>query len=217
MKSPTSRQSLLRQAFADIPAKVGDYPLRPLSGGSFELLGEIKNALVHQDSTKNGLADTLSAVHEYIWIHYAPIDKVSAVTSRDDIPRAEVRSIGFSLSIGESLEFTSTFMACALRMAAAMAEITEDEDSAPGKHQTLPTGSPPSSLPADAPETPSGNATSFGSHPSNDHSPTSTPPTSIPDLDADGAIPLITLPVLSSQTPPSSPSEPSAPSDSPET
>lgn len=208
MKSLLSRQSLLRQAFCDLPQKIGDYPLRPLSAASFELLAETGNRLVSDSANvENGsLNGLLTAVSEYIWIHYAPLDEVIAVDTRENIPRTEIKKIGFSLEIGEALNFTTVFLASALRMAAAMSEIDE-EGASPGKPETPPIGSPPSSSPVDAPETPAGNVISFGSPPSSEPSPISTPPVSMLEEDVDGSIPLMTLPTLP-QTPPESPSEP---------
>jgi hypothetical protein len=206
MNSPHSRQTLLRQAFCDLPQSIGEYKLRPLSSGSFELLAEIRNPLVNPEAGKSDLPSILRAVSEYVWIHSADLDTVCAIATAADLPDAELKKIGFSLDIGEALEFTTTFMGSALRLAAAMSE-ADEEDASPGKPATAPTGSPASSSPAAAPETPPANVTSFGTLPSSAPSPTSTPPLAPEEEEDAGAIPLMILPTLPT-TPPEPLSDP---------
>lgn len=196
MKSPATRYNLLRQAFCELPQKIGNLTLRPLSGGSFELLQDIQNGLVYQDptATEKTLQDSLQAVHEYIWIHTAPLTEVLAVESRETLPRLAIRALAMEIEMGESLAFTALFSASALRMAAAMTELADEEDPSPGKPQTPPTGSPPSSSPPEPQETPSENVISFGTPPSSEPSPTSTLPTSPPEPESDSATPLMILP-----------------------
>ncbi len=214
MKSPHSRQELLRQAFCEIPSQIGPYKLRPISGGSFELLGALRNSLVDPDPESqlqgSSLQRQLTAIHEFIWIHSAPIEQVLAVETRDQLPSIEIRKIGMSLPIGECIAFTAVFVQASIRMAAAMTEAFEDEDSSPGKPQTPPTGSPRSSSPAEPLETLPANVTSFGSRQSKEPSPTSTPPNATPADDADGYTPLMELPTIpaSNETPPVSPISP---------
>jgi hypothetical protein len=206
-----NRHTVLRKAFCEIPQTVGPYQLRPLSGGSYELLSEIKSALVSPDSAASGntLKDTLSAVHEYIWIHSAPLDQVLAVIDRDSLPKQEIRKIAMTLEIGECLAFTTVFAQAAQRMSASMAEIDDDDDenTSPGKPETPPTGSPHLSSHAEPQAIPSENVISFGSPPSSEPSPSSTQPTSTPELDADGATPLLTLPTMPRTAPPLTPPE----------
>lgn len=204
MKPAANRYELLRQAFSEVPLTVGPHQLRPLSGGSFELLGTVGNALVvSSGSASFALQDLLTAVHEYVWIHAAPIDAVAAIQSRESLPRDEIRRYAFDIPMGEALAFTTTFAAAAARMAAAMAEAEEEEgDSSPGKRASSPIGSPPSSSPAELPEIPSGSATSSGSPPSIAPSNISTPPTSSTEPPAAGSTPSMMLP----QDPPKTPS-----------
>lgn len=195
MKSTQDRYALLRQAFCEVPSQVGPYKLRPISGGSFELLGQIGNQLVTGavDGTQMGLPALTAAVNEYIWIHSAPLDEVIAVRTRDDVPADAVRRMAMEIEIGEILAFTTTFTAAAVAMAAALAESDEDDDE-PGKPDASPTGSLPSSSPVGPPATPYASGISSGSPPSPEPLPISTPPTSPPEDDADGCTPSMTLP-----------------------
>jgi hypothetical protein len=142
----------------------------------------------------------LAAVHQFIWIHSAPLEAVLAVESKDDIPLAELRKLAMEIEMGEALAITTLFTESSLRMAAAMAE-PDDDATQPGKPQTRPTGSPLSSLPAERPEIPSGNVTSSGSLPSSEPCNTSTQQPHNQELDADGAIPLFALPPITTEPP----------------
>ena len=211
MNSPIPRHSLLRQAFSEIPKTIGNHTLRPLSGGSFELLFDLKNPLVFgATEEKMNIKTLLAAVHEFIWIHAAPIEDVIAVTCAADIPAAEIRKIAMSIEIGEALELTTIFTAASLRMAAAMAE-PDDDEASPGKPQTSRTGSPLSSLPAVPLETPAANVISSGTLPSSEPFNSSTPPPANQELAADGAIPLFALPTMTE--PPTLPDPPFPPCD----
>jgi hypothetical protein len=200
-----SRQSLLRQAFCEIPASVAGRTLRPCSPSSFALLGDLGNPLVGaaQADAVGGMGALMGAVTQYIWIHSAPVDAVAAVTCSSDLPASEIRALGFELEMGEALEFLHTFTAASRRMAAALAETEEDDESAgkPAAPATAPTGSPPSSSPLEPQETPRENVISFGTPPSSGPLPTSMPQTSPMADDADGASPSMILPSLAPTTP----------------
>lgn len=202
MKSAQSRYELLRQAFCEVPVKIGPFVLRPVSGASFELLGELRNPLVFGDASRENLTiqTLLAAVLEYIWIHSADLETIIAIRGREDIPKDDIRRMGLQIELGEALAFTSIFTAAALRMAAAIAE-PDDEDEAPGKPESLRTGSPASLSLLEPPEIQSASDTCSGSLPSSAPSPTCTPPTCNTEPDADGATPLMTLPDLET-TPP---------------
>lgn len=202
MKSLQPRQSLLRQAFCDIPQGIAGITLRPLSAASFELLAELGNPMFSSSEGKKGdSSEMLAAVCQYVWVHSADLEKVAAIETIDQVPAAEVKAIGFKIEVGEALHFTSAIVGSALRMAAAMAEEFESGDEL-GKLETSLTGSPPSSSSAGAPEIPSGKGTSSGSPPLSELSPTSTPPTPMLEEDLDGSTPLTILP-----TPDSTPQE----------
>lgn len=203
MQSAQSRHSLLRRAFVDVPASIQGIALRPLSAGSFELLGEINSPLVfgNESSQKLDLQTLVSAAHEYIWIHSADLEKVLAIRTRDDLPRDEIRRLAMSIPLGEVLAFTTQFTESALRMAASMAE-PEDEEDEPGKPETRLTGSHRSSLPAELPGIPSESAGSFGTLPSSELTNTSTPQTSPQEPDANGPTPLMILPLPAAESTP---------------
>jgi hypothetical protein len=217
LESKAPRQTLLRQSFSNLPKQIGPFALRPLSGGSFELLHDIQNPLVFGASEQRmDIKLLLSAVHEFIYVHTADLDLVSAINSRDDIDPKEIRKISMQIEIGECLELTTLFAECSLRMAAAMSEPDADDDSAPGKPQMLRTGSPLSSSPAEPLETPSASDTSSGSLPSTERSNTSTPQPCNQEPDAVGVTPLFALPnpqtletiPSDSHSPPSDPDSP---------
>lgn len=201
MQSSIPRHSLLRQAFSSLPKQVGPFTLRPLSGGSFELLHDLKNPLVFgAEDGKMNIKTMLSAVHEFVYIHMADIDVVSDIKTAEDIDPKEVRKISMQLEIGECLELTTLFAECSLRMAAAMTEPADDDEAArPGKPQTLRTGSLVSSLPAEPLATPSESVTSSGLRPSREPSSFCTPQPCNLEPDAVGARPLFALPTMTPQ------------------
>lgn len=206
-----SREALLELAFSDIPSQIGSLALRPLSAGSFTLLGRLGNPMmvgkqapveaVQEDSQTAMFA----AVIQYVWVHSADIEEVIAVETPSDIPAAALKHLGFQLSIGQALAFLERYQASALRMTASLAETEQEEDETPGKPPELaPVGSPASSTPAEPAETPCASATSSGSCQLSEPSPTSTPPTVPTEPAADG--PSLTLMpdfALPAQTPPS--------------
>lgn len=199
-----TRQSLLRSAFCDVPQSVSGLELRPCSPASFALLGELKNPLVAQRESSAPLTmdELFSAVIEYIWIHSAAIEDVIAIERKEDLPKLEIRKLGFDLRIEDALEFTTSFSSASVKMAAALAE-SDDEDE-PGKSaaEPPPTGSPRSSSLSVLPVTPSASDTFSGSPPSPAPFPTYTQPSPPMAQDVAGPIPLMTLPTMPPQTPP---------------
>lgn len=200
-----SREQLLELAFSDIPSQIGSITLRPLSAGSFTLLGRLGNPMMvgSQAPLEAAQGDSqtamFAAVIQYVWVHSADIEQVITVETPEDIPAAALKHLGFQLSIGQALAFLERYQASALRMTASLAETEPEDDETPGKPQESPlAGSPASSTPAEPAETPFASATSSGSCPSREHSPTSTPPTSPTEPAADG--PSLTL--LPDFTPP---------------
>ncbi|MEO5712161.1 MAG: hypothetical protein ABIT37_01625 [Luteolibacter sp.] len=177
--SPTpSREHILATCFSDIPSEIKGIQLRQLSAGSFTLLSRIGNPMIVGAAAGAGdQASMFEAVIEYLWIHSADLDKVSAIATKEQIPAEEIAKLGFSLTFGDILGFLEGYKTSSLRMQAALAEV-EDEDDAEGKSETLPTGSPALFLPSGVLETPSGSDTSSGSCPSNEPLPISTLPTS---------------------------------------
>lgn len=204
---PQTRENLLQLAFTNAPNTVGAYTLRPLSAGSFTLLGRLGNPMIvglkANDSSGSAETAMFDAIIQYIWIHVAPIEAVICIETSDQIPLLEIRKLGFEISIGEAFDFLSRYQESANGMLASLAEVEDqDEEGKLRKAQPLPAGSPLSSLPAVEPETPPANITSFGSCPSPEPSPTSTPPTSQEEIDASGPVTL-ELPQLSPTSAPS--------------
>lgn len=193
------RQLLLEMAFSDIPSKVGKYDLRPLSAGSFTLLGRLGNPMmVGKESPEKALSaaqsqtEMFAAAVQYIWVHSAPLEEVTAVEQAEQIPAGALKEIEFSLQIGQAFAFLNRYQESALRMTASLAEVEpEDHEGQPGKQETPLVGSPASSTPAVLAVIPCESATSSGSCPSSEHSATSTPPTSPTEQPVDG--PSLTL------------------------
>jgi hypothetical protein len=210
MKPPPSRDCLLEQAFSDIPSTIGTYTLRPLSAGSFTLLGRLGNQMIVGKKKKTAApADgedeqsaMFAAVIQYVWIHSAALEKVCAVVTADDIPVSELTAIGFGLTLGEAFGFLYAYQKSALRMTASLTEVEPEESEDTGKPlESLPAGSLHSFTPVEEPEIPFASATYSGSLPSSEHSATFTPPTSPMEPAADGAS-LTLLPDLSATEPP---------------
>lgn len=210
---PPTREHLLELAFSDIPSQIGALKLRPLSAGSFALLGRLGNPMMVGKQAPTTAAAAagdsqtamFAAVIEYVWVHSAPLDEVVTVETPADIPAAALKRLGFELSIGQALAFLERYQSSALRMTASLAEVETEEEPAgsPGKPQeSPPVGSPASSTSAEPAETPPASATYSGACPSSAPSPTSTPPTSPTEPAADGPS-LTLLPDLSPETPPS--------------
>ena len=205
-----TREALLELAFADIPSQIGSLRLRPLSAGSFALLGRLGNPMMvgkqapAQAAAGDEQTTMFAAVIEYVWVHSAELDEVVTVETRADIPAATIKRLGFEISIGQALAFLERYQASAERMTASLAEVeTEDDESSPGKPpESPPAGSPASSTPAVHVETQLASEISFGSCLSSAHSHISTPPTSPTERAADGPS-LTLLPALSQETPPS--------------
>jgi hypothetical protein len=205
--SETQRQTLLEMAFSDIPSKVGNYNLRPLSAGSFTLLGRLGNPMmVGKQSPEEALsaADSqnqmFAAAVQYIWVHSAPLEQVTVIESADQIPASALKEIEFALPLGQAFAFLNRYQESALRMTASLAEVEpEDHSTQPGKLPVTPlAGSPVSSTPAEPAEIQRERNTSSGSCPSSEHFPTSTPPMSPMEQPADGPS-LTLLPDLSPQ------------------
>lgn len=204
MSVPTTRESILETCFCDLPQKLGKLELRPLSAGSFTLLGRLRNPMMGGSmETQEQMFD---AVMQYAWIHSAPIEAVLAIQTAEDIPEMEIRKLAFGIEIGQALGFLQTYTRSAIRMSASLAEIDPEEDDTPGKPvapEPAPAGSLPSSMPsADVPIL-RGSDTSFGSSPSSEPSPTSTPQTSQTEPAAAG---LVILPEWTPVNPPPTPS-----------
>jgi hypothetical protein len=209
----SKRQILLEMAFSDIPSKVGKYELRPLSAGSFTLLGRLGNPMmVGKQSPEKALtaaesqSEMFAAAVQYIWVHSAPLEKVTSVECPEDIPIGELKEIEFSLQIGQAFAFLNRYQESALRMTASLAEVEpEEESSRLGKPEMPPVGSPRSSSPAVPAVTRDGSAISSGSCPSSEHSPTYTPPTSPTEPHVDGPsltlLPDLGVMTTSSETP----------------
>lgn len=195
----THRQILLEMAFSDIPSKVGKYDLRPLSAGSFTLLGRMGNPMmVGKESPEKALTAAESqtqmfdAAVQYIWVHSAPLEEVTAVENAEQIPAGALKEIEFSLPLGQAFAFLNRYQESALRMTASLAEVEpEDDHGKPGKPETRRAGLPASSTPAEPAEILPGSDTYSGSCPSSEPSPTFTPPMSPMEQPADG--PSLTL------------------------
>lgn len=209
MNPTPTREALLEQAFSDLPSKIGSVTLRPLSAGSFTLLGRLGNPMIVGKSApaaaaaeENSQVAMFDAVIQYAWIHGAELEAVMAVNKLEDIAAAELRKMSFGIGVGEAFAFLMSYQACALRMSASLTEVEQEESEDTGKPlESPPAGSPPSFTPAEPAEIPFGSDTSSGSCPSSEPLPTSTPPTSPTEPDANGAS-LTLLPDLSETTPP---------------
>lgn len=206
-----NRQHLLETAFSDIPSKVGDITLRPLSASSFTLLSRLGNPMMVGNKKpaaaleKSGeQGEMFAAVIQYLWVHSAPLETIVEIERIDQIPEREIKMLGYGVTMGEALKFIAAYQESALRMTASLAEVEPEEDTGkPGKlPETRHAGSHRSFSPAEQPETPSGSDTSSGSCPSSEHSPTSTPPTSPAEPAAAG---LVILPDLTPETPEETP------------
>lgn len=195
MSKLLSRDSLLELAFSDIPSQVGTYELRPLSAGSFTLLGRLGNPMMvgKQAPTEaleksDSQTEMFAAAIQYIWVHSAPLEQVIAIETADQIPAGALKVIEFAIPLGQAFAFLNRYQESALRMTASLAEVEPDEEV--GKPVsppvTPPAGSPPSFTPAEPAEIPSASAISSGSCPSSEPSPTSTPQTSPMEPPADG-------------------------------
>jgi hypothetical protein len=206
--APLSRDALLELAFSDIPSKISTITLRRLSAGSFTLLGRLGNPMIvgKKDRAAVPAEDSQTAMFDaaiqYIWVHSADIETVLAVETVEDIPVKEIRALAFEISIGEAFAFLARYQESALRASASLAEVEpEEDDQSPGKlPEVLPVGSPPSSTPAEPAEIPHESATSSGSCPSSEPSPTSTLQTSPTEPAADGPS-LTLLPDLAGEAP----------------
>lgn len=206
-----SRENLLFSSFSHLPLQVGDFTLRPMSPGSYSLLLEIGSPLFGGGSEKPTSEEVMASVSEYVWIHAALIEQVLGVTSRADLPEKEIRKISFDLTMEDTMGFLDSFKAIANRMAAAMSEPDESEDTGkpPANVETFPTSSPAFSSPSVPPEIPTASATSSGTPPSTAPSSISTPPTSTPEPPAAGAMTSpetpVPLPDFTNPSPPSAP------------
>lgn len=208
MKPIPTREALLEQAFSDIPSIIGDYTLRPLSAGSFTLLGRLGNSMIVGKKAsgdavpeEDSQAAMFAAVIQYVWIHSAPLERVLQIREAKDIPEAELAAIGFTLTIGQAFAFLLGYQQSALRMTGGLAEVEPEESEDTGKRLgRLRAGSPASSTPSERVDIPFGSDTSSGSCPSSEPSPTSMPPMSPTALDADGAS-LTLLPDLAETAP----------------
>lgn len=184
---PATREHLLESAFCDIPQKIGSITLRPLSGKSFTTLGSLGCPLITSEATDQKAM--IEGTILYAWMHSAPIEIVSAVETLADVPKQELSLLGYNISLGEIFAFLAAFKKTSARLAAALAEIEEDEE--PGKQETAsPAGLHPSCSPSELPEIQSESDTSFGKCPSNEPSVISTPPISPTEPSADGLVPL---------------------------
>ena len=203
------RQTLIETCFADVPETVAGLTLRPLSAGSFALLGRLKNPMV-APSTDTTTAALFGAIVQYIWVHTADVSMVASIQTVEDLPQDEINALAFQISMPDAMKFLEGYKRSSLKMAAALAEVDdEDEDAAPGKPELAPVGSPRSSSPSVPPETLPVNVTSFGSSHSGAPSPTSTLPTPRQELPAGGCI----MPDLTTSTHAGSPPQETPSSD----
>jgi hypothetical protein len=188
-----SRQQLLETCFAEIPQKIGNLQLRKLSAASFTLLGRLESPMMKGGSSID-MDAMFDAVILYIWVHSADLDLVCSIETAADLPAADIKKLGFEIDFGNALGFLEIYKRCSARMAAALAEVEEDETEEPGKPATAPgpAGSPLSSMPSEDAATPPGNDTFSGNSPSNEPFPICTPPTSPTEPAASGLV----LPVL---------------------
>lgn len=209
MKPIPTREALLEQAFSDIPSIIGDYALRPLSAGSFTLLGRLGNSMIvgkkaaskAAPEEEDSQAAMFAAVIQYVWIHSAPLERVLQIREGDDIPEAELAAIGFALTIGQAFAFLLGYQQSALRMTGGLAEVEPEESEDTGKRRgRRRAGSPALSTPAERVDIPFVSDTSSGSCQSSEPSPTCTPPMSPTEPDADGAS-LTLLPDLATTAP----------------
>ena len=201
------RHHLLAAAFSDLKSEIAGIPLRPLSAGSYVLLGTLRNSLVGAREG-GGQVELIADVIQYAWVHSAPIAEVAAVQKPEDLPAARLIELGFEIPYTECFAFMRSFQDCALRLAAALTAPDDEAEVEPGKLVPLPTGSPRSSSPAELPEIPFGSDTSSGKCPSSAPSPTSTPPVS--PTEAPSAGPALLVVMDDQEETPSSPSPSSA-------
>lgn len=197
----TPREYLLETTFCDIPQNIAGITLRPLSAGSFTLLGRLGNPMMVGGASNQ--ADIFDAVIQYVWIHSADIDDVISIEKLEDVPALGIKKLGFQISLGQALQFLETYKQCAARMTASLAEVEEDDD-APGKPAAqvpAPAGLPLSSLPSVQPETPAESDTSSGFNPLSDPLPIFTLPVLPTETVADGPAPPTQTPMDSSPHP----------------
>lgn len=207
-----SREALQEEAFSDLPEKIADISLRPLSSRSWTLLSRLGNPLligVNKESKENGTSQMIEGVIQYAYVHSVAIEKVITITAEKDLDADEMARLGFAIPVGQALAFMDRFTESAQRFAASKAEAEEaDEDDDEGKSRaSLPAGSPLSASPSGRPETQLGSDTSSGISPLPAPLPISTPPTSPMELPAGG---LLLMPPVREMTPddPSSKSSP---------
>lgn len=175
----TTRRAAIEGAFSEIPSRCGPFELRPLSAGSFALLNRLGNPMVTGAATDNNAMFT--AVCEYVWIHSAPLDEVIRIVGPSDMSAESVGQIAFQLTMSDIFAFLREYAKTAERISLGMTE--EVETDTPGKPvpaATIHAGSPLSSMPLAAPETPPASGTSSGTSPLSGPLPTSTPPDAPP-------------------------------------
>jgi hypothetical protein len=182
MSESLSRERLLAACFSNIPSKIQELKLRPLSPRSFDLLNDLGNVMIAGGGRSQS---PLEAVIEYIWLHSAAIDEVIEIEKVEDLPVNDLRRLGLTIEFGEAMAFLERYTEGAMRMKAALAEL-EDEDEDEGKSEQSHTGLHPLFSRSEAPEIPSGSDTSSGSSPSNAPSPISMPPISLTEQPAAG-------------------------------
>lgn len=199
MNQPPVRDHLLINAFADIPSEIAGIPMRPLSAGSFSLLGLLGNPMVvGKTAVDANPSANFEAVVQYAWVHSADLAKVCAITKPEQLPDIEIRELAFQITIGQAFAFLQAYQQCALRLTASLAEVETEEDEVgkPGKplHERPPVGLQLLSMHAAEQEIPAGSAISSGSCPSNGPSAISTLPTTPTEPIASG--PAMILPDL---------------------
>jgi hypothetical protein len=187
------RQHLLSAAFREIPRSIGDITLRPVSAGSYSLLVDLGNPMMTGGGDRR---DIFAAVVQFAWVHSADLAAVCAVVREEDIPAAELRALGFRISLEDALRFTQEYAATSERISAAMVEPIEEEDEEEGgaggkPRECAPTGSPASSSPAGARVIPPASVIPFGICPSSEPSSICTPQTTLPEPAASGPALLI--------------------------
>lgn len=206
-----SREQLLETCFSDMPVQVGEFRLRPLSPGSFTLLGRLGNVMMvgaGPDQPEPSQGDMLSAVIEYIWIHGADIDAVASISSRADLPENDIARLSLQITFGQALAFLERYKDCALRMTASLAEVEEDleEQGKPAVAVPAHAGSLPWYLRSEEPGILSASATSSGLCPSNEPLPISMLPTCPTEHAVAGPAPSVPSPPFLMPDPSSLPS-----------
>lgn len=137
------------------------------------------------DSENDAKISMFEAVMEYAWVHSAPLEQVAAIETKDQLPSAEIRLMGYEVTMAEALDFLAGYQKSSERMSANLVT-TKEDDETPGKPVSPPVGLPLSSTPAEPAVIPFEKDISSGSCPLAEPLPTFTPPTSPTEPPANG-------------------------------